>query len=434
MSSDIARHVQETPLVDTHEHQQKEPAWLTNEDDILRDIFTNYVGADLHVAGIPADGMRRLMDGSDPDIEGRFESIRDVWEKIQFTGYGEAVRIVAQEIYGVEEMTGSALAAQNHKGKALRQPGERLRLLRDVANLDHIQTDDFCWPCPPDPAGVEFFLYDLSWQGFSSGVIDPEAIHGETDITVTDIASLKRAIEAIFAKHAPTAVAVKSQHAYGRTLDWVERSDADAETALQDVLTKPGEEIDVPTRLRLGDWCWARGVEQCIEHDLPFKLHTGYYAGNDRMPVSRIPSGNLSPLLAKYLDAKFVLMHISYPYNDELVAMAKHYRNVWADMCWAWSIDPFSSRDFLRRCIHAVPINKVFAFGGDTGWPTSAVAYAVQARTEITRALEAEVAEGYMGEKEAMYIASRIMRDNQYECFEVEGTRAALNAAHAAAE
>lgn len=432
MSSDIARHVRETPLVDTHEHLQKEPAWLANEDDILRDIFSNYVPADLHTAGATDEQRQTLMDGSNPDIEGRFEGIRDIWEKIQFTGYGEAVSTIAREIYGVEEMTGSALAAQNHKTKALRQPGERHRLLREVANLDHVQTDDFCWPCPPDPSGVDFFLYDLSWQGFCSGQIDPEAIHKETGVGVTDLASLKQGMEGLFAKHGPTAIAVKSQHAYGRTLDWVERSDADAESALQRILTGADGDIDVATRLQLGDWCWSRGVELAIEHDLPFKIHTGYYAGNDRMPVRRIPSGNLAPLLAKYLDAKFVLMHISYPYTDELVAMTKHYRNVWADLCWAWSIDPYSSRDFLRRCIHAVPINKVFAFGGDTGWPTSSVAYAIQARNEITRALEAEVAEGYMGEKEAKYIASRIMYDNQYECFDVEGTRAALNAAQAA--
>ena len=31
-------------------------------------------------------------------------------------------------------------------------------------------------------------------------------------------------------------------------------------------------------------------------------------------------------LFARYPNAKFVLMHIAYPYNDELVALAKHYQ------------------------------------------------------------------------------------------------------------
>ena len=73
-------------------------------------------------------------------------------------------------------------------------------------------------------------------------------------------------------------------------------------------------------------------------------------------------------------------MHTAYPYSDELVSIAKHYPNVWVDLCWAWSIDPYSSTDFVRRFLHAVPSNKLFGFGGDTFWPTAAVAYSIQAR------------------------------------------------------
>ncbi len=57
--------------------------------------------------------------------------------------------------------------------------------------------------------------------------------------------------------------------------------------------------------LCLGDWCWARGVEQAIEYKLPFKLHTGYYAGHSRMPIDRVRSGHLCALLARYPQARF---------------------------------------------------------------------------------------------------------------------------------
>ena len=145
--------------------------------------------------------------------------------------------------------------------------------------------------------------------------------------------------------------------------------------------------------------------------------------------MSRIAAGNMCALLARYPDARFVLMHIAYPYSDELVAMAKHYRNIWVDLCWAWSIDSHASRDFFRRFLHAVPSNKLFAFGGDTGWPTSTVGYAIQARSQILRGLEGEVVEGYMTEKDAVQIATRIMRTNQLACFDVDGTRANIRRA-----
>jgi uncharacterized protein len=127
-------------------------------------------------------------------------------------------------------------------------------------------------------------------------------------------------------------------------------------------------------------------------------------------------------------------MHTAYPYSDELVSIAKHYPNVWADLCWAWSIDPYSSTDFVRRFLHAVPSNKLFGFGGDTFWPTSAVAYAVQARRGLQRALEAEIADGELTEQEAIAIARRLMRENQYACIDIEGTRAAIRTQLATAE
>jgi hypothetical protein len=82
----------------------------------------------------------------------------------------------------------------------------------------------------------------------------------------------------------------------------------------------------------------------------------------------------------------------------------------------------------VRGFLHAVPINKLFAFGGDTFWPTSTVAYSIQARRGLHRALEAEVADGYLTEPGAIAIARRVMRDNQYACFDIEGTRATIRA------
>src|SRR5690606_17236280 len=133
-------------------------------------------------------------------------------------------------------------------------------------------------------------------------------------------------------------------------------------------------------------------------------------AGYGRMPVERIRPGHLWPLLTAYPDARFVLMHVGYPYYDEILAIAKHYPNVWVDLCWAWSIDPRSTSEFVRRFLHTAPVNKILAFGGDTTWPTHAAAYAIQARRWLARTLQAEVDEGDLTEKEAITVATRLMR------------------------
>jgi uncharacterized protein len=421
MPTDLALHIRNTLMVDTHEHLHKEAEWVEKGPaDVLQDLFGNYVPADFLSAGALPEAVNRLTNASDPDLEARFVGVREAWEAIQFTGYGEAVRLLARHVYGMDQITGAALQDAQPRLRELRRPGERLRLLREVARLHHTQTDDFCWPCLPDASGPEFFLYDLSWAGFCSGNIDWEALTAETGVTVRDLPSLDEAMRLLFRRYAPCAIAVKAQHAYNRTLQWEERSEADAERALQRTLTDP-EGRDEATRLCLGDWCWARGVELAVEHNLPFKIHTGYYAGTGRMPVDRIPAGNLCALLARYPQARFVLMHIAYPYSQELVALVKHYPNAYADLCWAWSIDPYTAAEFVRRFLHAAPINKLFAFGGDTRWPTSAYAYSLQARAWLTRALETEVREGDLTERQAVSIANRLMFGNQLACFDFEG-------------
>ncbi|MBX3015782.1 MAG: amidohydrolase family protein [Caldilineaceae bacterium] len=429
MSTALAQFIQATPLCDTHEHLGYEERYVHDGPDLLQSLFDNYVTADLIVAGASPDAVKTLLDKQNPDISARFTGIQAAWEAVQYTGYGEAVRLIAREVYGIEEISAATIEAALPQHAALRAPGQRLHLLRDRAKLDHVQIDDFTRTCAPDPSGVDFFFYDISWVNFCSANFDVQQLRAETNVDIHDLATLHQAMARIFAQYAPYAIAIKSQHAYSRTLQWQARTDHEAAQVLDRYL-QDASSLSEAERLCLGDWCWARGVELGIEHDLPFKLHTGYYAGHSRMPVDYIRSGNLCSLLAKYLDARFVLMHIAYPYSDELLALAKHYPNVYVDLCWAWSIDPYTASDFVRRYIHAVPANKLFIFGGDTFWPAAAVAYAYQARQWLTRTLQAEVQEGLLSEYGAMNLAQRFMQKNQYACFRVAEKKAHLLASH----
>lgn len=425
MPTDLAHHIQTTPLCDSHEHLRKEQEYVENGPDLLQNIFNSYLPADLVVAGATQAAVDTLFDSKNPDVRARFNGVRTAWEAALHTGYGEAVRILAREVYGIEEITADTLEAAQSAHAALRQPGQRLHLLRDRANLDHVQVDDFIRPCWVDQSGPDFFFYDISWVAFANGQPDLAPLAKETGIEVRDLATLRQAMENVFQQYASAAIAIKSQHAYNRTLLWRERTDREAALALAAYLHDPAA-CSEEDRLCLGDWCLARGVELGIEHDLPFKIHTGYYAGYGRMPTERIAAGQMSGLLRRYPAARFVLMHIAYPYSDELVALAKQYPNVYVDLCWAWSIDPFSSAHFVRQFIHTVPANKLFGFGGDTSWPAGALSHAYQTRRWLTRTLQAEVNEELMSEAEAINLATRFMRTNQYDCFHVAEKRSAL--------
>jgi predicted TIM-barrel fold metal-dependent hydrolase len=447
----LSHFIEETPLIDTHEHLYKETQFVQHGPDVLQALFDNYVAAELIVAGAAPEAVQKLvnheiyrpqpltMDSTtaeveplwinlpDTDLKGRFSGVFDAWQRCQHTGYGEAVRLIAQRVYGMDEITPDSIEAAVPRHAELRKPGERLRMLRDIGNLDHVQVDDFAWQCLPDPSGLDFFLYDISWHSLSNGQVNPEIMHRETGVEVSDLNSLQAAMEAIFARYAACAVAVKAQHAYQRTLLWQERDRLDVERCLQKLLRGP--ELTPDERACLGDWCWARGVDLAAEHNLPFKIHTGYYAGYSSMIMERIRPGHLCALVMRYPATRFVLMHIAYPYHDEISALAKHFPNVYVDMCWAWSIDPYSASNFVRRMIHSVPGHKLFAFGGDSFWPTASVAYAIQARQWLNRALQAEIDDGLLNEAQAIALAHGMMHTNQEACFDIEGTRAAIRKA-----
>ena len=119
--------------------------------------------------------------------------VRDAWEAIRLTGYGEAVRLIAREIYGLEELTVEGLEAAQVTLTSLRRPGERLRLLREVARLDHVQIDDFEPACLPDASGLDFFLYDISWEKLASGDV--------TGLDVSCVDELRAVIGGVFERY-----------------------------------------------------------------------------------------------------------------------------------------------------------------------------------------------------------------------------------------
>ena len=347
--TELEHFIQTTPLVDTHEHLNDEATFVETGPDILQSVFDHYTFADLLSAGATPAAIEALQDRDNPDVCARFEGVRQAWERSQFTGYGEGVRYVAKQLFGIDEITSESLEQAAPLALAMHKSGERLRLLKDVARLEHVQIDDFSFSThhPNEP---EFFLYDLNWLNEACGNLNVKKYFTEVGIEVKNLATLREAFEAMFAKHAPAAVALKTQHAYERTLHWSHREHADAERVLLNVLK--GETVAQADKLCLGDWCLARGVELATHHQLPVKIHTGYAAGNNQMSLDDMRAIHLSALVQHYPQSRFVLMHASYPYMGEILAMAKHYTNVYLDMCWVWSINPYSSETFLRQFIH----------------------------------------------------------------------------------
>lgn len=423
METDLEKFIASSPLCSTHEHIEFRKFYDTDRPDILCNLFENYVLYDLRSAGASPQEITALLDKTNPDIRSRFLGVERYWKRVESTGYGQAVRKIAGELYQIDDLKADNIEIAARQTWRYNDFDERLHILRDVANLDHVQIDPSHRILPREMAGQNFFLYDLNAFEFCNGTPDLASLRMEIGRDILNLEDLNEAMSNMFERCAPYAVAIKSQHAYGRTLFWQERGNADAQKAL-DAWRAGGPVYDDSTRLCLGDWCTSKVAELSIKYNLPFKMHTGYYATNGILPVDYIKAGNLCGLLRRYPEARFLLMHIAYPYSDELIAMAKNFSNVSIDMCWAWSMNPYHSSDFFLRYLNAAPLNKLFIFGGDAIWPAATLGYALQARDALTNSLQKAVNEGLFDKTKAIEHAQFLMMDNVYDYFDLHVKKA----------
>ena len=189
-------------------------------------------------------------------------------------------------------------------------------------------------------------------------------------------------------------MAVKSQDAYRRDIDYQQTPPEKVAEVFKKKIQ--GQPISPDDQKALEDHLFWYAVQKATENKLPVKLHTGYYAGQNGMPLSRLihNAGSACELCRSAPETSFVFMHICYPYYEELIAVAKHWTNAFVDMCWSWIINPIAAKDFLKKYLVTAPANKILTFGGDYFFVEQVVGHAVIARQGIALALSELVEEG----------------------------------------
>jgi len=186
--------------------------------------------------------------------------------------------------------------------------------------------------------------------------------------------------------------------------------------------------VSTDDRKLLQDHLFWHAVDQATAHDLPVKLHTGYYAGHNSMPLARLRmnAGSAAELCRQSPDTRFVFMHLCYPYYEELLALTKQWSNAYVDMCWSWIINPLAAMDYFKKHIVTAPVNKLLPFGGDYIPVEPVLGHAVIARRGIAQALAELVEEGWLSLNDAIELVNPILNGNARILFQLEAkTRAA---------
>jgi hypothetical protein len=429
--SALRRLVDSTPLVDTHEHLIEEEGRLTGKSDRIQAddwsfMIAHYLDSDMTTCGMPrADHEAFFSPETDPIR--KWELLEPYWPRIRNTGYAQAVEIATRKLFGVEGLSRETIDRVQDGYRAGIRPGFYATVLKDVAGIESCQVNSLEVPFSESPQPT-LLMQDISILGLHMGP-DLEAYARKPGIEVRDLADWHRVIDWWFETYGPYAVAVKSQAAYSRNIDFEDVPAEEVEAVFKKTLGK--DPVAPADEKRLQDHLFWYCTRRATELDLPVKVHTGYYAGDNYMPMGRL-LGNAdaaSALCRTAPDTRFVFMHINYPFYEDLIAVAKHYTNCYVDMCWAWIISPVAANRFLKQYLVTAPANKVLTFGGDYIPVEPVVGHAALARRGITLALAQLVDEGWLDRDGALALVDPVMRGNARTLFNLEAKTARLKAA-----
>jgi len=415
--------VGKTPFVDTHEHFVDESLRVRGAREEVRHLaapdfgmlLCHYTDSDLQVAGMPAEDYKQTQAWNVP-LSKKWELAAPYYERCRHTGYQLCIRETLRALFDEEDLRADNYERISQRLQEHAAPGFYTRLLRDIANIEYAHVNYLQKPLFAEMEPADLLGVDLSINPLCAPP-DLKILEKTLGSKVTTLPEAMAAIDACFDQYGSKAVAIKSQCAYWRSLNFLNADAKDAAPLFKRYARKASlssEELEI-----IQGFMFHYCMKKAAEYGLVVKLHTGYYAGHGGMPLARVRDNlsDLCPILKEHPDTMFSLFHIAYPYQDEAIAIAKQYRNACVDMCWAWIINPAASVRFLKEFIMAAPACKLFAFGGDYIPVEMSVGHAAIARRGVTQAIVELIQEGWLAEGDAPSLVERIMRGNALEIF-----------------
>jgi hypothetical protein len=421
--NELRERVFKTPLIDTHEHLVEEKnrlagagSWRVPCDDWAF-LLSHYLNSDFLVAGMPKTDMDRFLSPR-VDPTAKWKLIEPYWPAVKNTGYAQAVRIAIRELYGVADLSAENIERIQAGYEKTRRPGFYREVLQSRAGIESCQVNTLTGGPIEESDQPTLLMQDLSIVGMFAG---PQfsGYMPRTGITVNELSDWHRVINWWFDHYADYAVAVKSQNAYSRDIDYIRVPAELAEPVFKRILQK--EPVSAEDRKLMEDHLFWYAIDKATAHNLPVKLHTGYYAGQNSMPLSRLQKnpGSATDLCRLAPDTKFVFMHIGYPFYEDMLAVAKQYTNACIDMCWSWIINPSGAKDYFKKHLVTAPANKLLPFGGDYIPVEPVLGHAIMARRGIAQALAELVEEEWLTLADAVELVEPILNGNARQIFQL---------------
>jgi predicted TIM-barrel fold metal-dependent hydrolase len=431
---EIENYVNSLKVLDTHEHLMEESERLKLGSDPLVVLLPHYLSSDLVSSGMELCDLNVLRSGDTP-LEERWKSFMDYWVEVENTGYAQAIKIAARDLYGVEEFGDDSWRELGRAMKKLHKEGlyehvlkERSGIELSINDVSSVEMDErFNVPV----MNFDNYVLPTSRRDLRElSQVSGRPIHAIEDL----LDSLKQHYDSV----AKRIVGVKIGLAYERKLSFDKTERGEAEKVFNRIYrTRTFESIDVmpygsrplsrnvPTGIDLAD---AKPLQDYMVHLIiqlagryghPVQIHTGLHEGNENI-ISNSNPDLLVNLFMEYPEVKFDVFHAGYPYFRELATIAKNFPNVYPDLCWIHIVSPKAARIILSEWLDMVPSNKILAFGGDYRFVEGVYGHIKMARRNVAKVLNEKVEEDEIGLKQAFSLSKKVLRENAIKLFNLK--------------
>lgn len=389
-------------VIDCHEHLGPE-IWRTERPVDATILFSHYCRTDLITAGMPAGDYDRMLDWHLP-LWYRWGLLSPYLQHIKHGSYARAGLIAARELYGFEDVNDSNFEEVSAKLQEGNRPGLYQRILREKCGIRVALTQCRSTKLDSDLLVPLMPLTDLT------DIADVESFRrlgSEVGMVVNTLDDLVEAADRKIAQW-------KAEGAVGLKMisqDFGTPSREAAYSVFRSLMDGTARDVGqgAPLRTYLLDMC----LRHAAKHQMVVAVHTGMW-GDFRT----LDPTHMIPVFPRHPETRFDVYHAGMPWVRETGVIGKNNPNVWLNLCWCHVISQRMTVSFLDEWIDLVPVNKIFAFGGDYGMPVEkVVGHLWMAREDIAEVLASRVARGDMTEDRALEIANMWFYDNAVQCY-----------------
>jgi hypothetical protein len=175
--------------------------------------------------------------------------------------------------------------------------------------------------------------------------------------------------------------------------------------------TKPMLGVNAEDIKIFQDYLFFQLCRIASEADLPLQIHTGMGQGFHTNALQ------LKDAIQRFPETRFVLLHCSYPWIEDMSLLVTSYPNVYADLSWVPLISTHAATTLLHDLIERSTLDRV-CWGCDTWTPEESYGSLLAFCHVLASTLTNKRIDGYLSIQEAYQYIDHVLSINPNQLYE----------------